>query len=664
MTPLAAQASAVDAPIIGDVPFPIQWTVFAPLERHNPLPDVRDLNRVPPELRIGARVLPGQTVMPRQGQYDFRSFLGDPPTGFHRVAYVFVALPAPTDTDVSVGLGWDYLLDAWINGKALLNTPEAVDAASPISVCNLRLTLPLKRGQNTLVFRLVGGYGDVILALAGPHALRAGDFRRIQDDPARIDPAWNDAAVEARPGGKPVVEIGDRREGFIDDFLVDRLAGSATRRLHHPEPREIVMTFGDDGMPWEGNAAYPTLLRDGDRIRMYYSARPDAVPDESREQYTCLAESADGIHFTRPELDVFPYRGTSRTNIVFQGTPSHNFTPFIDNNPDAPEAQRYKAIAYHPEGGGLGAFASPDGIHWRLMTPERILTDGAFDSQNLAFWDPLRAHYVAYYRGFRGALPGHRFGGIRDIMTCTSTDFIHWRPARLIEYADWRRDHMYTNAIQPYARAPHLYLGTPARFMPTRRKIPDHPHAGISDAVLISSRDGVHFNRWNAGFIRPSTDPENWTDRNQYPALGLLELAPGELSIYWSEHNKHPDKRLRRGVLRVDGFASLHGSAGQVGELLTRPLIFSGRFLEINYATSAAGTLQFALCDEAGKAFGGFSLEDSEALYGNETAHLVTWRGTTVDLSDFAGRPVRLRVRLQDADLFALRFVQGAQSSA
>lgn len=192
--------------------------------------------------------------------------------------------------------------------------------------------------------------------------------------------------------------------------------------------------------------------------------------------------------------------------------------------------------------------------------------------------------------------------------------------------------------------------------MSTRKKIDAHPHAGVSDTMLMSSRDGVSFQRWNEGFIRPNAESENWTDRNQYPAWGMLELTPGELSLYWGEHNKHSCPRLRRGTLRTDGFVSLHAGGDGVGEMLTRPMVFAGSRLEINYATSAAGTMRFALCDETGNVFDGFSLDDSEMLFGNAIDHVVTWRGRVADLSAFAGRPVRLRVRLQDADLYAIRF--------
>lgn len=646
-------------PIIGDVVFPERWTVFAPLKREDPLVSRQDLLAIPSELRVGDTVLKPELVSPTRGQVDFAPFFGAHPEGYHKTAYVFLNLKAERPGGVSLGFGWDYLLDMWLNGEPLLDPPEKHDPVGfTIGVDNNRITLELKAGDNILALRITGGGGPVILALAGPRELRRGDVRRILDDPARIDPAWNDSSLTVPPGDKCAVDIGERRELFVDEYLIDGLRGAATRRLHHPVPREVVMTFGRQGMPWEGNAAYPTLFRDEDRIRLYYSGRPATLAENaSAEQYACLAESTDGIHFSRPELGLFDFRGSQKNNIVWHGAPAHNFTPFRDENPSAPTDQRYKAIGYHPRSDkGLAAFGSPDGIHWRLLHEAPIITEGAFDSQNLAFWDPLKGLYVEYHRGNRGARPGLPMLGLRDILTCASRDFIHWSEPRLIDYADAYRYHLYTNAILPYPRAPHLYIGTPARFMCTRKKIDAHPTAGVSDAMLMSSRDGVSFQRWNEGFIRPSMEAENWTDRNQYPAWGMLQLTPGEWSLYWNEHYKHSNPRLRRGTLRIDGFASLHAGGEGVGEVLTRPMVFSGRKLEINYATSAAGTMQFALCDEAGNAFDGFSLDDSEMLFGNAIDHVVTWRGRVADLGAFAGRSIRLRVRLQDADLYAIRF--------
>ena len=46
------------------------------------------------------------------------------------------------------------------------------------------------------------------------------------------------------------IEIGSRRELFVDRYLIDELSGGAALTLHKPEPQEVVLTTAK---PWEGN---------------------------------------------------------------------------------------------------------------------------------------------------------------------------------------------------------------------------------------------------------------------------------------------------------------------------------------------------------------------------------------------------------------------------
>ena len=454
------------------------------------------------------------------------------------------------------------------------------------------------------------------------------------DDPSTM------GLARVEPGGKSAYEIGNRRELFVDDFLVDGMSGGVQRRLHQPNSRDVVLRLDK---PWEGQtSAYFATVRDGDRVLMYYRGQ---MEPGSEGQVCCLAESEDGIHFRRVKAGLFEFQGTKENNIIWKGVGAHNFTPFLDSNPNTAADERFKAMGYSHHGKGLGVFASPDGIHWRELLDHPAITNGAFDSQNLAFWDPLRECYVDFHRHFRG--------GVRDIMTCTSKDFRTWTEPKFLTYADKRREHLYTNGIQPYSRSPHIYLGMPARFVPGRTKIVGRTPPGVSDAILMVSRDGLNFNRWSNAFIRPSTEEEVWTDRNNYPALGIVETGPEELSVYWTEHYRHPGMRLRRGVIRKDGFVSIQ-STGEVGELLTRPLKFNGSQLEVNYATDATGWIRFELCKPNGTPIKGFTFHDSESLFGNEITHTVKWQGGSLD--DLQGTTIRLRVRMENADLYSIRF--------
>ena len=444
-------------------------------------------------------------------------------------------------------------------------------------------------------------------------------------------------------------EIGSRRELFVDDWLIERMTG-LEQRLNPPTPREVAIVFD---APWEGNtSAYVTVFRDGDRFRMYYrGSHFDLETGKTpHREVTCYAESDDGIRWRKPKLGLVEFDGSTANNIVWDGIGSHNFAPFKDANPNATPEARYKAIASGK--GGLYAFQSPDGLRWSLMQETPIITEGAFDSQNLAFWDAVRERYVDFHRGFRN--------GVRDIMTTTSNDFLNWEEPRWLDWGDAPPEHLYTNAIIAYPRAPHLFFGFPKRFVPTRKKA-DHPHPGVSDGVFMTSRDGLRWNRWREAFVRPGPMPSRWVNRNNMTAWGILltkaddPSLPDEYSLYVSEgYYTGSDTRLRRYTIRQDGFVSIHAGVPG-GELVTRPLVFEGSRLTLNVATSAAGTVRVEIQDAEGNPIPGFTLDDSPEIYGDSLDLVVEWKGGA-DVSALAGKPIRLRFVMEDADLYAIRF--------
>ena len=96
-----------------------------------------------------------------------------------------------------------------------------------------------------------------------------------------------------------------------------------------------------------------------------------------------------------------------------------NFYFFKDENPSVPASEKYKGLAGYP----LFALRSADGLRLEKMREEPVIRDGAFDSQNVAFWDPLRGLYVAIYRDF--------LHGVRTIKSATSPDFLSWSSGRV-----------------------------------------------------------------------------------------------------------------------------------------------------------------------------------------------------------------------------------------
>ena len=452
-------------------------------------------------------------------------------------------------------------------------------------------------------------------------------------------------------GGPPVtaIDIGSRLELFVDDFLIERLDGTGLR-LQQPVSRDVAIVFD---APWEGNTStYVTVFGDGDIVRMYYRGSDyDPLTGKYSGESVCYAESRDGgLHFSKPALGLFDFGGSKQNNIVWQGLAVHNFAPFKDANPACPPAERYKAVA--SERDKLYAFKSADGLRWALLRPEPILAGYPFDSQNLAFWDAERGQYLEFHRDFKNS-------EVRDIMFGSSPDFLNWTKAEWLDYGGIPDEHLYTNAVTPYFRAPHILVGFPKRFMPDR-KVGGHKLPGVSDGVFMSSRDGLHWKRWREAFLRPGPQPERWVNRNNMIAWGLLQTpsflagAPDEISLYSIEGYYVKDARMRRHTLRLDGFVSVHADAAG-GEMVTKPLVFSGGKLVINYSTSAAGSVKIEVQDAEGNPIPDLALADAPQIYGDDVERVAPWKAGA-SLKELAGKPVRLRFVMKDADLYSLRF--------
>ena len=291
--------------------------------------------------------------------------------------------------------------------------------------------------------------------------------------------------------------------------------------------------------------------------------------------------------------------------------------------------------------------ASPDGLRWRPLGQGPIITDGAFDSHNIVLYDAARDCYVAYYRDFDR--------GVRHVKRATSSDFLHWSRGEFIDLGDGPREHLYKNAATAYYRRPDLILMFPKRFLETRAAPYGWQYPGLSDILLMSSRDGIHFRRtFLEAFIRPGLDPLNWHERAIEAGQGLVPTGTGEMSLYVVQNYRTESVHICRAVLRQDGFASLHAGYGG-GELVTRPLSYQGARLALNYSTSAAGSIRVEMQDADGRPLAGRDLASCKEIYGDDLERVVTWK-TGSDLGQWSGNPVRLRLVMSDADVFSFQF--------
>lgn len=461
--------------------------------------------------------------------------------------------------------------------------------------------------------------------------------------------------------------IDDRLELFVDKELISEMH-NLDLLLHSPIKQPLASS------PLK-KTPFATIIKLKNKYIAYYRTNnpkyrgvvhKTGYPDKLIK----YAFSKDGINWTNP-----------KKNIIIKEPPfTHNFSPFLDKNPNAKNHEKFKALAGvddnllkrlksspprsfnnktledtlkywgYPENyqSGLYSFASNDGIHWIRKSKIPVITVDknvkAFDSQNVSFWSQAEQSYVCFFRTWAKTktIQRPKLHWVRKISKVTSRDFIHWSEPITID-TKIEGEQLYTSQTQPYYRAPHIYIALPTRFISQKKG------KGLTDIMFMSMRSGnKHYDRtFKEAYIKPGKDINRWKNRANFIALNVVETSKNELSIYHS-------KSQHRYTLRLDGFSSIHAGHKE-GELLTKPLIFKGKNLYLNYASSAAGHLNMEILDINGSPIKGFTKDDSNTLIGDKIKQKVIWKKNK-NFIQLEGNPIRLKFILKECDLYSFKF--------
>lgn len=443
-----------------------------------------------------------------------------------------------------------------------------------------------------------------------------------------------------------VLPIDAGRQLFVDDFLIER---TTLRRIHHrPAIRPEPVLKAD--RPWELGetaAASPTaavfsdavIWDDAERVfKMWYMGGYTGV--------TCYATSPDGIHWTKPRLDVVP-----GTNIV-NPAPRDSSTVWVDRR--AAAGSRFKMACSRPGSGSTvqQRFVSPDGIHWTLRGETPTVGD-----RTTFFYNPFRDRWVFSIRdgGDVDGRPRHRrYVEVEDFdsATWTDQDAVYWVAA---DDLDPRREDL-KSAPQLYNLDCAAYESVLVGLFSIWRGEASWQHKHV-DICLGFSRDGFHWTRDDRQpFIAPRVEPDSWYRTNVQSAGGCCAIVGDELYFYFSGRSGRPDSNepgatsTGLAILRRDGFVSMRAAAEEA-ELTTRPLTSSGRYLFVN-ADCAAGELRAEILDRAGQPIPGFSRAECVPFRGNSTRAPIGWTAGA-DLSRAAAEPVTIRFVMSRGDLFS-----------
>lgn len=162
---------------------------------------------------------------------------------------------------------------------------------------------------------------------------------------------------------------------------------------------------------------------------------------------------------------------------------------------------------------------------------------------------------------------------------------------------------------------------------------------------LVFYYHGFRFTHHIWSKLDPTVDQDGIPGRDyNYTAAGLTS----------AECAKNPSVAIHLARLRLDGFASLR-AGNTAGSVVTTSLPVNGTSLFVN-ANAKTGTLKAELLDaDTDTVIPGYSLAKSVALQADSVCAKLQWQGVT-DISALAGRSVKIRFSVQNADLYSFWF--------
>ncbi|MBE6572903.1 MAG: hypothetical protein E7652_00750 [Ruminococcaceae bacterium] len=402
------------------------------------------------------------------------------------------------------------------------------------------------------------------------------------------DESYNYYTVTVEDQYIDAINIADTRQLMMDDLLIDTDYSDTSLLLENAVKKEVVFTFNKSYET--GGIVFPNIVEMPEGgYRMYYTAF-------SGRRRVCYIESNDGIKWTRPNLRSNTFNGDSYTNIVTSEvvSPSALYV-FYDENAGA-----LRGVYGQWADGMFLEYTNNNGDYFEFWPNEAKMmgkpeeTGGCyFDTLNTVYYDEVKGKYISYVRGFhvgdnynltREYVEANPDKIIRDIRYSESDDCINWTTPIPLNYDDAIDYQMYANAVIPYYRAPETYIGMPTHFV-------YDVAAGEkwTDVYFMSSRDGLNWNRSDKPFIAPANGQMYVYPDCGYPTVGLIETSDREISFYMDEYDASKKcDILYRYTVRIDGFMSAQGNT-----LITKPIIFSGDSLEINYS----GTMNVTVAD-------------------------------------------------------------------
>lgn len=436
---------------------------------------------------------------------------------------------------------------------------------------------------------------------------------------------------------------------FLDDHIVERRTG-LERVQSRPDDATVVLA---NDAPWEQRVFYPEVVRAPDgRILMFYNAGLVGAP---MMNVVSVAESRDGMTFTKPKLGFFTEGGAS-TNIVYRD--AHG--PGIVLDPSAAADARWKMAYFEGHKMTAVGFAGPDlRFHPSDRNPLQLFKA---DTKQGVVWDPTTRKWLWFTRIWEKPQDGRTGwtdfkGEIRSVARFESSDFVNWTGPQTV----LRRTAADSELSDFYGLQVIVRHGMMIGLLWTSDWFDARGRVGRQRAELVTSRDsGRTWARVDAQRPFFELGAAGQFDSEIVWPSSILTVGDKDLIYYLGANRGHgmdkietfPRDKYRIGMRAIgrDRFAGL--TAGRTeGQLLTKQLIVPAfRGLEINAIVSPGGSLKLRWIDDNGRALS--SVRQVSA--GDSLSTPIVWSAR--EMSRIARRQARLQVSARAATLYGVTF--------
>lgn len=463
-------------------------------------------------------------------------------------------------------------------------------------------------------------------------------------------------------------------ELFLDDYRIESMVD--VQRMVNPAVKSKPLIKPTER--WEGNSVYiyGTVLKDqpkGSGYRMWYSSYVD------RKYFLCYATSNDGITWKKPDLGIIDYGGNKNNNICKIGGGTLVYDP-DDKDPN----KRYKlmdvtkANPAKKRPSGYGVSFSADGLKWTPYEGNPVISYAdvstvAYDEDKKLFIASTKQRMLV---SNTSVTPGKLD---RSAFISVSKDFIHWSAPGAPD-ADWTlavegdyiddmtvmtkggiERQIYGVTVHPYEG---IYIGLPWTFDMTSSATGDFARYGDGriQPQIAASRDLRHWERPVREAVLPLGTAGAWDDGTLYSS-SKMQISEKEVDLYYGAMNlPHGGNnatqiqiaQIAKATWRRDGFVSMHNGGDDTGIITTKPLVFSGKKLNVNVRLIKGGSLKIELLDAAGKVLPGYTPSDVKVITGDQLSATAGWK--KADLARLEGKQIKLRFHLDGGDLYSYWF--------